>query len=116
MYPMLKLSAVALLLAATGCSTLSSLTTSNAPSDTVFTASAALNQAEVVAKAYAQSPVADPAIVAKIKKADQDAFNVVDPLEKAALANPSSVAATDAALAQQAVASLTTILASNGIK
>ena len=87
-----------------------------APSDIVFAAAASLNQAEVLATAYVKSPVADPAVVAEIKKVDGQAFAIINPLEQAALANPGSITNANAAIAQTALADFTGILQSKGIK
>lgn len=100
-------------LALSGCSG-----TSSAPSPTeiLYAASATLDQTEVVATAYAKSPVADRAVVTEIKSLDNTAYLALHPLVDQASAGTSVVTALEADAAQAAVAALESYLASKGIK
>lgn len=77
---------------------LAACSTMNAQTD-IAAIEVGLTGAETAAKAYAQLPSADPAIVAKIKAADQVAFTTVKAAEAAAKAGASpDLAASLAAL------------------
>lgn len=91
-------------------------TSTPSPADIAFAASASLDQAEVLALAYAKSPVADPAVVAKIKALDNTAYNAIHPLVDTAKSGGSVVTAAEAEAAQAALGALTSYLVSNGVK
>lgn len=111
-----RLSAAAILLAATANVSACSTASAPSPEATLYAASATLDQTEVAATAYAKSPVADKAVVTKIKSLDNAAYNALHPLVEQARAGQSVVTAIEADAAQAAVGALSNLLISKGIK
>lgn len=88
---------------------------SNTPAEVVYAAAASLSQAEVLAKAYMQSSIADPAVVAEIKTLDNAAYNAIQPVLDDAAAGKSVISAVEASAATAALNALTSYLATNSI-
>jgi hypothetical protein len=87
----------------------------NTPAEVVYAAAASLSQAEVLAKAYMQSSIADPAVVAEIKTLDNAAYNAIQPVLDDAAAGKSVISAVEASAATAALNALTSYLATNSI-
>jgi hypothetical protein len=88
---------------------------SNTPAEVVYAAAASLSQAEVLAKAYMQSSIADPAVVAEIKTLDNAAYSAIQPVLDDAAAGKSVISAVEASAATAALNALTSYLATNSI-
>lgn len=95
-----------------GCSTTGSAPT---PTEAFYAASATLNEAEIIATIYVQSPGADPEIKAAIKAYDNTAYSAIHPLMEQVQAGQSVLTAAEADAAQTAVTALSTYLTAKGV-
>lgn len=100
-------------LALSGCGT--TLTTTSSATKTLFAASTALDQAEVIATAYAKSPIADPSVVAEIKVLDNNAYTVLHPLVDEVAAGQLTASQLQANTAQTIVFAFADYLVQKGI-
>lgn len=87
---------------------------SAAPAQALFASAATLDQLEVAATAYVKSPVADPAVVAKLKSLDNIAYGQIHPLVDQAKSGANVVTAVEAQAAADAVNALSQYLVSVG--
>jgi hypothetical protein len=97
----------------TGCAGTPS---STSPGAVLYAASATLSQAEAAATIYAHSPVADVAVVARIKALDNTAYAAINPVIDAAASGQSPITQAEADAGQAALKALTDYLDSQGVK
>lgn len=97
------------------CLALGACSASPTPATALYATAATLDQAEVLATAYVQSPAADPTVVAQIKQLDNVAYAAAHPVTSAAAAGGSPMTAAQAEAAQAALTALTNYLTSNGV-
>jgi hypothetical protein len=96
-----------------GCSSTAS---APSPAEILYAAAATLDQTEVAATIYVKSPIADKAVVTEIKSLDNTAYTALHPLVDQVAAGTSVLTASQADMAQAAVAALGDYLTSHGVK
>jgi hypothetical protein len=87
--------------------------TSKAPLQSLYALDSAYIGAANAERAYADSPIADPAVVAQMKAYDNAAYSALKPLTDAASVPGASVDSVGLAVASAAVSQLTTYVLSH---
>ena len=87
--------------------------TASSPAQSIYATAALYDQAEVAAIAYAKSPDADPAVVAELKRLDNEAYLAIKPPIAAAAAGGSPVTAVESEAAPAALSAFTNYLATH---